>query len=403
MRIGMVLSSGFPPDIRLEKELKTLKAEHEVVLLCQRRGSQEAIEAWNGIEIHRVLSSLERWWSNWRLMVSCHSATWRRKIDVFVKDCRIEALHVHDLPLLGTVLAVARDHGIPVVADLHENYPAMLEEGTKIPVSQVRSLGKLVSRVSVSIPRWKAYEREVVPQATRVLVVIDEARERLINVGVPQEEIHVVGNFASLSEVDGIEQRKDVTARQNAFRIIYAGGFDPTRDLSTVVDSFNRLPSGDFPGLELQLVGGTGHALKQVRERTRASGAEKRITVTRWLPLEQAERLMSEADVGLVPHVKSPHTDATVPHKLFQYMARRLPVIVSNCTPLERIVTATGCGMVYESGDAASLADCISAMYHNREHVLRMGAAGQEAVLSEFNWENAGDSLLRVYREITAT
>jgi hypothetical protein len=35
---------------------------------------------------------------------------------------KIEALHIHDLPLVETALGVARRFNIPVVAHLHEDY-----------------------------------------------------------------------------------------------------------------------------------------------------------------------------------------------------------------------------------------------------------------------------------------
>ena len=110
---------------------------------------------------------------------------------------------------------------------------------------------------------------------------------------------------------------------------------------------------------------------------------------------------MLEADVGLVPHVKNAHTDATVPHKLFQYMWRRLPVIVSNCAPLERIVREADCGLVYPSGDSQALARCLTEMHGRGDRVDSMGEAGHNAVAQKYNWDKAGEALLEVYRGLT--
>jgi len=109
---------------------------------------------------------------------------------------------------------------------------------------------------------------------------------------------------------------------------------------------------------------------------------------------------MDKAQVGLVPHVKSAHTDSTVPHKLFQYMVRRLPVIVSNCTPLKRIVYSAGCGLVYQSGDSQSLADCLRDIHQDPVAAKKMGEAGYAAVKEKYNWEKAGECLLGVYDEL---
>ena len=76
MRIGMILPGRFPPDIRVEKEFETLKQEHEIFLLCLRRNDQPFRENWQGMEIHRIFSRAERWWSQINLMTRCYSDAW---------------------------------------------------------------------------------------------------------------------------------------------------------------------------------------------------------------------------------------------------------------------------------------------------------------------------------------
>jgi len=401
MRIGMILPSQFPPDIRLDKEIGTLQKAHEVQLLCPNSGGQATREILDGVEVHRVFSRLQRGWSSWNLMRSCRSRDWRRAIEGFVTGCRPDVLHVHDLPLVGTALEVAKRHSVPLIADLHENYPAMLDEGNSIPINKVRSLGKLVSRVTVSIPGWEKYEREVVPKVDQVIVVVEEAKDRLVSIGVSPEQVHVVSNYASKSEM---RQRAKMEERshtdQAPFRVLYAGGFDPTRDLRTVIDAVGKLPQTNYPNLHVHLVGGKDRDLGQLQKKIDSLRLTARVSLSAWMPLEGVEQLIAEADVGLVPHVKSPHTDSTIPHKLFQYMWQRLPVIVSNCAPLERIVTEVGCGMVYASGNADEMAHCISEMYNARDRSFSMGIAGHKAVEERYNWDVAGQTLLSVYEQL---
>jgi len=400
MKIGMILPGKFPPDIRVEKEFETLKEEHEVFLLCLRRAEQPTRENWRGMEISRVFSRAERWWSQWNLMSRCYSGTWEAAIEKFMVSISADALHVHDLPLLGPALKAARSLQIPVVADLHENYPAMLEDTLKVPIRRITSLGSLISKLSVSVPRWKAYEESAVPQANRVITVVEEARERLVRMGVPAENVSVVGNYATLDKVENRDREADTTAPHDKFRmrVVYAGGFGPTRDLVTVLDAVKTLPGQVRSAIDIQLIGGMGRDLAQLSQYAAALGIEEHVTLLQWLPRPEAERMMSEADVGLVPHVKSAHTDATVPHKLFQYMWRRLPVIVSDCAPLERIVRESDCGFVYQSGDSQALARCLSEMHSRLDRAATLGEAGHRAVAHKYNWDKAGETLLNVYR-----
>ena len=254
----MILPTEFPPDIRVEKEFATLKEEHEIFLLCPRRGEQPVRENWQGMEIRRVFSRAERWWNQWSLMTRCNSRGWESTIEHFIVTVNADVLHVHDLPLLGPALKAAKNRRIPVVVDLHENYPAMLEEALKAPMRRIISLGALASRLSVSLPQWRAYEASVVPKANRVIVVIEEARDRLVRLGVPDGNVVVVGNYATLDDLTDPKENSIGLPEKNRLRVVYAGGFGATRDLFTVLNALKALPAEARSALDVQLVGGRG-------------------------------------------------------------------------------------------------------------------------------------------------
>ncbi len=391
----MVLHTGFPPDIRVEKEIQALKEEHNLSLLCVKKGNQAADESLNGVTVKRVFSSAQRWWARLWLMARCRSKSWEHAIEAFVVEKGIEALHVHDLPLLGVALAVGRRHNIPVVSDLHENYPAMIAARLSVPLLMTGSMQQVALRLVTSVEQWAEYERVTVPRADQIITVIEEARERLVGQGISPDKIHVVGNYASM---DDISEQPEHSGK--SFTLVYAGGFGATRDLPTVVRAVSLIDRAAYTGLQVILVGGKDRTYDQLRKLSKDLGVSDCVRVLRWLPQAKAEQLMLDADVGLVPHVKSPHTDATVPHKLFQYMWRRLPVIVSDCAPLQRIASETGCGLVYRSGEAEELSKNIEILYNDRELLQRMGEAGFRAVKERYNWNAAGEALRNIYRQL---
>lgn len=397
----MILAAPFPPDIRVEKEMKTLMREHEVHLLCTLKNGQANLERWGGIRIKRVFSKYDRWQSNLQLMATCFSRNWEIEIQRYVKEFNIDVLHVHDLPLLGTTLRVAKKLRLPVVADLHENYPQMLAEGRKTPVYKQLNLGKIALRLIVSINRWIEYEREALSKADKVITVIEEARDRLVHQGLSAENIHVVANYDDGTEESYYELGKKRMKPNGKFQVIYAGGFDATRDLRTVIDSTVRISKEEIPDLKILLVGGKGSELAALRKYMVEKFAMNRISLVEWSPLEEVRNLIKNSQVGLVPHIKSAHTDTTIPHKLFQYMAEGLPVVVSDCTPLKRIVIESGCGLVYRSGDSRSLAGCLSQLYSDLSMWEKMSEAGYEAVRNRYNWKIAGEELLHIYRHLS--
>ncbi len=61
-----------------------------------------------------------------------------------------------------------------------------------------------------------------------------------------------------------------------------------------------------------------------------------------WVPREETNRVIAAADAGLVPHVRTPLTEAMSPLKLYEYLAAGLPVAAADLPPIrgvdERVV-----------------------------------------------------------------
>ena len=54
---------------------------------------------------------------------------------------------------------------------------------------------------------------------------------------------------------------------------------------------------------------------------------ENNIQIFGYVPLKDIfSNKNYQFDVGCIPHLKSEHTDHTIPHKLFQYTQRGLPI-----------------------------------------------------------------------------
>ena len=130
-------------------------------------------------------------------------------------------------------------------------------------------------------------------------------------------------------------------------------------------------------------------------------GVSDKIELVEWIPLEQIPNCIVECDIGIVPHKKHLHTDATIPHKLFQYMLASKPVIVSDCKPLERIVRETKSGLVFSSGNSLNLAETIMKLVENPDLRSELGSNGRKASANRLSWENEGQKLVLLYDEFT--
>jgi len=405
MHVLMLLEHPFPPDIRVEKEVQALTQNgYTVFLLCRVKDGQPLQEFVNGMNVHRFDTSQDKNWLRRKLsglvyLFTLRHPVWLQPILDFVEKQRIDAVHVHDLPLVATAVAVKRKTGIPVVADLHENYPAGLRvwnEGAELPWDK-RYLFR-------NPTRWSRHERRILRRVDHVITVVEEAKERIIGLGISEQKISVVCNTESPSFWETFSLDEEITKDFGGrFIISYIGGFGPHRGLDCAIQAMVRI-SKEAPESRLLLVG-RGQDWYEVKLRNFIAELNLKpyVQFIPWVPMEKVYTYMQITDVGLVPHNSSPHTEATVPHKLFQYMLFSKPVVVSSCRSLKRIVGETTSGLAFQAGDPNDLAEKILDLYRSKDLRIQMGNKGREAAENgKYSWNHSAQALLNVYETVRA-
>jgi len=119
-----------------------------------------------------------------------------------------------------------------------------------------------------------------------------------------------------------------------------------------------------------------------------------------WQPSYKLPSFIEASDICLIPHLKTKHTDNTIPHKLFQYIFMRKPVIATNCNPIERILKETEAGLVYPSNNEIQLAEKILYLYSNPSLRSEMAEKGHKAIIEKYNWESSSKNLIDLYKKI---
>jgi len=148
------------------------------------------------------------------------------------------------------------------------------------------------------------------------------------------------------------------------------------------------------PGLKCWILG-EGSYQKELEHLVSTLGLEGQVIFKGWQPYEKMTEMMMEADYTLIPHLRSDHTDSTIPHKLFQYMYAGKPIIASNCKPIERIVNETKSGYIYTSDQPRELAKVLKQL-KNREPGFYI-ENGRKWVKEKYNWSVDSKVLLSIY------
>ena len=99
-----------------------------------------------------------------------------------------------------------------------------------------------------------------------------------------------------------------------------------------------------------------------------------------------------------ITHNPGIQTNASAPHKLFQYWMMSKPVIVSSCKSLKRIVEATRGGLVFQALNHQDLSDCLVRIQKDQELCRELGKNGRDAVINgEYGWNHTQKNLNTIY------
>jgi glycosyltransferase involved in cell wall biosynthesis len=384
----------YPWDVRAEKvALALTRAGHHVNLVARNATALPEVERLPEATVHRLTSW--RWapgWFNTASMVAAFfNPRWFRHILRVARRTRADVILCRDLPLAVTSIVVARRLAIPVVLDMAENYPAMLR--SRRATGRVKPWDAVMRnpRLAQLIERW------VVARVDAILVVVEESRDRLMAMGVPQERIALVSNTPPVARLDA---RPATHEPGGPLRVVYLGRVEEQRGIGTLLDAAAQLRAEGFP-VDVTIYG-SGKDFTSYRARAEALGLTPPSVVFRGqVPNELALAELAQADIGIIPHWRDEQFDTTLPNKIFDYMAAGLPVVTSDATPLKRIVEACRCGLVFRERDAAGLAQALRAL--GDAAVRRMaGERGRAAIRTTYSWERDVERLLAVLQGVVA-
>ena len=367
MRIGMILERVFPSDIRVEKEARHLiENGHEVFLLSLWKKDLPINEQIDNIHISRIKienNIINRIINYLDFSLFFIQPAMQKNIDFFVRQNKIDILHVHDLPLVKSALTVAKKNSIPLIADLHENYPEALREWRKEP----RPWYSKTMEYFLSPSRFEQMSKSTLPEVSHIISVIDEGKTYYSKeYRIPENNITVVMNAEDLGYYDSIPIHFDILKKYKTnFVISYIGGFGPHRGIDTAIRMMAEVIKV-IPTAKLILVGAGSPAFDTtIRTLCKEMNVENNIDFTGWVDFSLVPSYIAASSVCLVPHHASGHTNSTIPHKLFQYMAMKKPIVTTDCVPLKRIVEETHSGIVVPSGNSEAMTEAIIRIYNN--------------------------------------
>jgi glycosyltransferase involved in cell wall biosynthesis len=391
MRIGMILDATFPPDPRVENEAVSLiNAGHQVFLFCLKYQDEKSSEVINGIQVKRYNSNkLEYKLSALAYTVPLYTFLMKIKIHQFIKDTKIEALHIHDIRIAQAVFNANKKHNLPVVLDLHDNMPEVMK--------LYPHLQKFPGKYIISPKRWKLKEEEFIIKADKVISVSPEFIDTLIaRLPSEKEKFVLVPNTIRKSFFEDYKVDVNITERyKNKFVILYLGDTNIRRGLQTAISSVATLQQ-KIPNLKLVIVGKntTDTILKQQVEELKIS---EFVDFEGWQNVTLFQSYILASAICISPLHRNLQHDVAYANKIFQYMSLAKPLLVSDAIAQKRLVEKTNSGLMHQEKNVEDFIDKVLKLYADETLRTELGENGKNFVRNEFSWEQTSKKLLHLY------
>ena len=158
-------------------------------------------------------------------------------------------------------------------------------------------------------------------------------------------------------------------------RLVYHGAVDSRLDVEQA-----RAVAEAFPEASLTFLGPVPDP-----GRLAPLAALPNVELHGWVDRQETNRVIRAADVGLVPHVRTPLTEAMSPLKLYEYLAAGLPVAAVDLPPILAVPGPVEIAQV--GGDMTGAVARALSRGRTPEHE-------RHAFLREHSWERRFDELL---------
>lgn len=383
----MISQAAFPPDIRLEKEIKSLsEAGYKVLVICNQYNKELNI-TFEYCEIKRVKAVFKSVKLN-RIINFPIFINPRFLLTVFNSIVRFkpEFIHAHDLPMVPVALIFGKLFRIPIIFDMHENYPEALKAFQKKGI---------INFLFKNYKAAKLLEKICIRKSDAIITVVRENSERLINQGVKSEKIYLVSNTVDLDTFATEPIDEYILQKyRNKIVLLYAGYVTPERGLDIVVRGMSFLKE-KLTNSKLLIIG-NGISVSALKKLMIDLSLNDFVEFIKWPGHDKLSSYFKVARIFISPQPQCEFWDTTIPHKLFEYMSQSKPVLAADSKAIKRVIEETNSGMTYKTANPEDFSAKVLEILSSN---VPFGENGLKAVKQTYNWEKDSQVLIELYQD----
>ena len=318
----------------------------------------------------------------------------------FLVEVGINELPSHTWSLMWPRLADAISRIRPNVIHAHFG-----QQGVQIaPLAERLGIPLVVTFYGVDIsklPReafWRARYRELWKKAGAVTVLSDEMRRTALELGCPEEKVHVVHLSRDLSK---FSYQPPNGAIEN---FVSVGRLTEKKGHRDMLEAFHQAVQEGNAALRLRIIG-DGHLREELAAYVAANNLERHVTLVGAVSNDEVAEELQAADAFILCSKTAPNGDREgTPTVLVEAQAVGLPCASTRHAGIPEMIPEANHWLLADEGDVDGIAERIKAlMACSPKQLRKVAEAGRTRVRAEFNLVREAEKLKAIYQSAGAS
>jgi len=175
--------------------------------------------------------------------------------------------------------------------------------------------------------------------------------------------------------------------------LFYAGSFGVKDGVENLIDAFNILASSRAD-LRLILIGkGSPERMRVILDKIESSPVQDQIDYKGYLSDQEYYRILNAIDIPCMTRIDSVYAHAGFPFKLGEFLASGKPVITSAVGDVGKLLTDRVDAILVKPDSVEELASAVCYLLDHPENARRIGMAGRQRAIQQFDHKVQGQSL----------
>jgi glycosyltransferase involved in cell wall biosynthesis len=286
-----------------------------------------------------------------------------------------QVIHAQWVPTAAVALVVGWWRRIPVVVSVR---------GADLNTSRRSRMGRLLTRGIIS-------------RVNYVVTVSDEFRDLLVSeLGCPTP-VAAVYNGVDTEQFHPRDKeacRRELDLQPGQPMALYVGGLIKRKGVNILLQALAHEAMSACP-VDLYLAG-EGPQLEALQAEASAIGLAGRIHFLGKVPKDRMHLWMGAADVLVLPSYSEGR-----PNVVLEAMASGTPVVATAVNGTTELISDGADGLLFEPGDIAGLAGCLSRVLHEPGLAAKLSVRGPETIRTRgLTWLAHGRQLLSIYHQV---